>query len=408
MNAQTKPDLLEHAMSSFARPKDLPPYETVALVLQGGGALGAYQAGVYQGLQEAGIEPDCLSGISIGALNTAIIAGNPPERRVERLREFWDTICQPYYGMPAPGFMEKTLFGINDVMREAIGAWNASSALFMGQNGFFRPRFPPPPQNTPGLAEAASYYDTSALKDTLERLCDFDLINDQRQRISVGAVNVGTGNFVYFDNHSSTLRAEHFMASGALPPAFAPVEIDGQYYWDGGLVSNTPLSYVLDQSPRRDTLVFQVDLWSARGPVPTNMSEVSDRINEIRYSSRTRMVTEDMRRSQYMRHVLGRLLEAIPEEQRKDFLPCRLAEEMANNKRYNVIHLIYRNQPYEQHYKDYQFGRQTMKEHWRSGLEDIRHTLMHKDRLSMPDNLAGFATYDVHRDEIEGRISNGK
>lgn len=408
MNAETKPDLLEQAALPFARPAYLPPYETVALVLQGGGALGAYQAGVYQGLQEAGIEPDCLSGISIGALNTAIIAGNPPETRVARLHEFWDTICQPYYGLPAPGCLEKTLFGINDVMREAISAFNASSALFVGQNGFFRPRFPPPPQTTPGTPEAASYYDTSALKVTLERLCDFDRINDTRQRISVGAVNVGTGNFVYFDNHSTTLRAEHFMASGALPPAFAPVEIDGQYYWDGGLVSNTPLSYVLDQSPRRDTLVFQVDLWSARGSVPNNMSEVSDRMNEIRYSSRTRMITEEMRRSQYMRHVMNRLLETIPEEQRKGFLPCRLAEEMGNNKRYNVIHLIYRNQPYEQHYKDYQFGRQTMREHWRSGLDDIRQTLKHKDRLSMPDNLAGFATYDVHRDEIEERISNGK
>src|SRR5690606_28939147 len=146
----------------------------------------------------------------------------------------------------------------------------------------------------------------------------------------------------------------------------------------------------------------------ASGPVPANRSEVSGRINEIRYSSGTRMVTEEMRRSQYMRHVMTRLLETIPEEQRKEFLPCRLAEEMANNKRYNVIHLIYRNQPYEQHYKDYQFGRVTMKEHWRSGLEDIRQTLKHKDRLSMPDNLSGFATYDVHRDEIEERLANGK
>ncbi len=391
---------------AFARPSYLPPYETVALVLQGGGALGAYQAGVYEGLLEAGIEPDCLSGISIGALNTAIIAGNPPERQVERLREFWNTICEPYYGWSSPACMERALFGINDVMREAISAFNASNALVLGQRGFFRPRFPPPMQATPGVPEGASYYDTSALKDTLERLCDFDRINDKRQRISVGAVNVGTGNFVYFDNHRTTLRAEHFMASGALPPAFAPVEIDGQYYWDGGLVSNTPLSYVLDQSPRRDTLVFQVDLWSARGPVPNNMGEVSDRLNEIRYSSRTRMVTEDMRHSQYMRHILSELLTLIPEDQRKDLLPCRLAEELASNKRYNVVHLIYRNQPYEQHYKDYQFGRMTMREHWRSGLDDIRQTLIHRDKLNMPENLAGFTTYDVHRDEIEKRLAN--
>lgn len=129
---------------AFARPSYLPPYETVALVLQGGGALGAYQAGVYEGLLEAGIEPDCLSGISIGALNTAIIAGNPPERQVERLREFWNTICEPYYGWSSPACLERALFGINDVMREAISAFNASNALVLGQRGFFRPAFPLP------------------------------------------------------------------------------------------------------------------------------------------------------------------------------------------------------------------------------------------------------------------------
>lgn len=389
---------------SHKRPIQLPAYETVALVLQGGGALGAYQAGVYEGLQEAGIEPDCLSGISIGALNTAIIAGNKPADRVAKLRQFWNTICQPYYGVGMPAFLEQSIFKINDMSREAIGAFHATSAVLQGQAGFFRPRFPPPPQFSPGLPEASSYYDTAALKETLSELCDFDRINNGEMRISVGAVNLSSGNFVYFDNSKITLRAEHFMASGALPPAFAPVEIDGQFYWDGGLVSNTPLAYVMEQTPRKDTLAFQVDLWSARGPVPANMSEVSDRINEIRYSSRTRNVTEQMRRLQYMRHIISSLLERIPDQDRSDSLACRLAEEMASNKRYNVIHLIYRNQPYEQHYKDHQFGLLSMKEHWESGLKDIRHTLEHSDRLAMPDNLTGFATYDVHRDQLEQRL----
>lgn len=380
---------------------ELPPYETIALVLQGGGALGAYQAGVYEGLQEAGIEPDCLAGISIGALNTAIIAGNKPADRVPKLRQFWDTICQPYFGITMPYMLQAALFQVNDMTREAISAFNASNAVLQGQAGFFRPRFPPPPQFSPGLPEAASYYDTSALRDTLHELCDFDRINDGAMRIAVGAVNLTSGNFVYFDNTKTTLRAEHFMASGALPPAFAPVEIDGQFYWDGGLVSNTPLAYVLEQTPRKDTLAFQVDLWSARGNVPTNMGEVSDRINEVRYSSRTRNVTEQMRRLQYMRHIISSLLERIPESERSSQLACRLAEEMASSKRYNVIHLIYRNRPYEQHYKDHQFGPLTMKEHWESGLEDIRNTLKHSDRLAMPDNLTGFSTYDVHRDELE-------
>ena len=386
--------------------RNLPPYETVALVLQGGGALGAYQAGVYQGLHEAGIQLTSLSGISIGALNTAIIAGNPPERRVERLREFWETISQPNSGLDIPEFIERSLFNVNDTVRGALGAVHAGNALLGGQQGFFRPRFPPPSSLLPGTPDAASYYDTAALKDTLERLCDFDLVNSDKHQVSVGAVNVRTGNFVYFENAKTRLRAEHFMASGALPPAFAAVEIDGEYYWDGGLVSNTPLAQVLDARPLRDTLVFQVDLWSARGHPPTNMSEVSDRIKDIRYSSRTRMVTEQLRWSQYLRHMLQRILEDVPADVRADDPYYRMAQDLACSKRYNIIHLIYRNQPYERHYKDFQFGPSTMREHWAGGLKDIRQTLADPSRLAMPQNLSGFVTHDVHREDIERGLAN--
>ncbi|HUG57580.1 MAG TPA: patatin-like phospholipase family protein [Candidimonas sp.] len=382
----------------------LPPYETIALVLQGGGALGAYQAGVYQGLHEAGIEPTNLAGISIGALNTAIIAGNPPETRIARLTEFWETICQPNSGVALHPFFEQSLFNLNDTVRQSMGAWHAASAIMDGQKGFFSPRIPPAPQITPGNPKTASYYDTSALKGTLERLCDFDRINSGNHRVSVGAVNVRTGNFTYFDNAKIKLRAEHFMASGALPPAFAAVEIDGEYYWDGGLVSNTPLAHVLESRPMRDTLAFQVDLWSARGVVPSNMSEVSDRIKDIQYSSRTRLITEQLRWRQHLRHILLRMLEDIPPEARADNGYYQLAQDLACSKRYNVIHLIYRNKPYEQHYKDFQFGLATMREHWESGLEDIRETLKNPERLAMPDNVSGFVTHDVHREEIEQRM----
>lgn len=388
-------------------PIELPPYERIALVLQGGGALGAYQAGVFQGLHEAGIELTCLSGISIGALNTAIIAGNPREKQVERLEQFWETICQPNFGLGLDPFTEQTWFNINDYARRAINAMHAGNALLAGQNGFFQPRFPPPPHVMPGTPETASYYDTSALIGTLERLCDFDRINSGEQSVSVGAVNVRTGNFVYFDNASTELTAHHFMASGALPPAFAPVLIDDEYYWDGGLVSNTPLTQVLSARPRIDTLVFQVDLWSARGAVPTSMSEVYDRMKDIRYSSRTRMVTEEMRELQYLKHIIQRLLNDIPEDKQATD-PCyRLAHELADNKHYNVIHLIYRNKPYERHYKDFQFGLATMREHWASGLADIRKTLATPDRLAMPTTTSGFITHDVHREEIEQRM-NGR
>jgi NTE family protein len=384
----------------------LPPYETIALVLQGGGALGAYQAGVFEGLQEAGVPLNRLAGISIGALNAAIIAGNAPQHRLERLRGFWETICQPNTPMAAlPAFVEQSIFNVNDTTRQLLGHMNASRALLDGQNGFFRPRVPAPlPPFGKAEPSQASYYDISPLKDTLERLCDFDRLNDSELHVSVGAVNVRTGNFVFFDNRETRLRAEHFMASGALPPAFPPVEIDGEYYWDGGLVSNTPLGHVLQGRPMRDTLAFQVDLWSARGAPPTNMSEVSDRLQDIRYSSRTRFVTEHFRQSQEMRHLLWRMLQDIPEEVRSQSHYVQLAERLGTAKCYNVVHLILRNQPYDLQYKDYQFGMAAMRERWQHGLADIRKALSDPERLAMPSRENGFVTHDVHREEIEQRM----
>jgi NTE family protein len=375
----------------------LPQYETVALMLQGGGALGAYQAGVYQGLDEAGIRPNWLAGISIGALNTAIIAGNAPEHRVEKLREFWETICQPAYGPPMPPSVEQAFFNSNDTVRKAFTAMQAVGALVDGQKGFFTPRFPPPLPAVSVPPQLASYYDTTPLKATLERLCDFDRINSKEVHVSVGAVNVHTGNFAYFDNMHKTLKPEHFMASGALPPGFGAVEIDGEFYWDGGLMSNTPLYEVAQASPRRDTLAFQVDLWSALGPVPDNITDVQGRMKDIQYSSRTRLVTDMMQRTQRFRHVLREVLDRVSPEHRNDPW-CKLAEELSCSKRYNIVHLIYRNKEYEGHYKDYQFGLSTMLQHWESGLEDIRNSLAQPGWLDMPDNDAAFVTHDIHRD----------
>lgn len=381
---------------------NLPHYERIALVLQGGGALGAYQAGVYQGLNEAGIMPNHISGISIGALNTAIIAGNAPEDRVEKLHQFWETICQPNLGMSMLPFFEQGLFNMHDWFKIGLGNMYGLSAIFDGQNGFYKPRIPPPAMVGHGTPEQASYYDTSALKHTLEKFCDFDRINSNKCdiHVSVGAVNVRTGNFVYFDNECHELRAEHFMASGALPPAFAPVEIDGDYYWDGGIVSNTPLTYVLGAKPSRDTLVFQVDLWSARGHVPHNMEQVNDRQKEIQYSSRTRMLTDYWKQVQEMRHAIGKLLELVSPEKMPDDASLAKIKELADRRKYNVIQLIYRDRPYESHNKDYQFGLASMKDHWQSGLMDIRQTLDKPEFLAMPDNDIGFVSHDVHRDEV--------
>ncbi|KAF1025188.1 MAG: hypothetical protein GAK40_01440 [Burkholderia plantarii] len=388
------PDL-QHEGSRKAKP--VPPYETVALVLQGGGALGAYQAGVFEGLHEAGIELNWIAGISIGALNTALIAGNPPERRLAHLREFWDTICQPAFFPALPAAFEFALFNSYESVRQAFTAAQAASAIVQGQRGFFVPRMPPPLPGVRDLPERVSYYDTSPLRETLLRLCDFDRINSGEVRVSVGAVNVATGNFIYFDNTKTTLRPEHFMASGALPPAFPPVEIDGEFYWDGGVVSNTPLMEVLRASPRRDTLAFQVDLWNARGPLPATLADVTERMKDVQYSSRTRLVTDTLQREQRFRNVLRRVLDQVPEELRKTDPWCQQAEILSTGKRYNVQHLIYQQKTYEHDYKDYQFGLSTMRDHWAVGLTDIRNTLDVKDALELPTNDAGFITHDIHR-----------
>lgn len=403
LRAQTQsPSREEHVRAreqeTTERPRiALPPYETIALVLQGGGALGAYQAGVYEGLHEAGIVPNWIAGISIGAINTAILAGNAPERRVARLREFWETICQPAYGLPLPPSVEQAFFDSTEVVRTAFTAMQAASALVDGQKGFFVPRVPPPLPFSVGTPDTASWYDTAPLKATLERWCDFDRINSGETRVSVAAVNVQTGNFAYFDNQHTKLRAEHFMASASLPPGFAATEIDGEFYWDGGLMSNTPLSEVVQTTPRRDTLAFQVDLWSARGPAPNTLTDVQSRIKDIQYSSRTRLVTDMLQHSQRFRHVLREVLARVSPEHRDDPW-CKLAEELATSRRYNVFQLVYRDKEFEGNYKDYQFGFSTMRLHWESGLQDIRASLAQPGWLDMPENDAGFVTHDIHRD----------
>lgn len=372
-------------------------YKVTALVLQGGGALGAYQAGVYQALAEAGLHPNWIAGISIGALNAAIIAGNAPEHRVERLTEFWETICKSALWPAAPGFPWMESMSVPSVLREGVNMFSAWRAITEGQQGFFQPRMPPPVLQWHGTPATSSWYDTAPLRETLERLADFDRINHPScVRVSVGAVNVRTGNFAYFDNRHDTLRPEHFMASGALPPGFPAVEIDGEYYWDGGMVSNTPLYKVLTERPHRDALIFQVDLWSAVGALPRDMGSVAERSKDIQYSSRTRLVTEYMHQSREQQRLLHQLMDLVPEDKR-DNPAFRRAERYANGALTNLIHLIYRDKPYEGHYKDYEFSAATMHEHWQSGLTDMRHTLSHPQWLEPPTPDNPFVTHDVHR-----------
>lgn len=390
----------------MASPKiDVSAYPRVALVLQGGGALGSYQAGVYEGLANAGIHPNWVSGISIGALNCAIIAGNAPEKRVEKLHDFWSTICMP------PMMHAKAVTSHQDMFGQFMSPWTdmmesmghamfssyaAMSALVKGQEGFFKPR---PLAPGSGAPDTTSFYDTAPMISTLERFADFDRINSGETRVSLGATNVASGNFVYFDSTEHKLTPKHFIASGSLPPGFAATEIDGEYFWDGGCVSNTPLEYVLGVTPRRDTLVFQVDLWSAEGPLPTDVFQINERLKDIQYSSRTRTVTNAIHLMQRMRRALLDTVDRIPAHVRaEDPWFDHMVKHMMGS-RYNVIHLIYRNKQTEGHYKDYQFSAETKNMHWQTGLHDMDETLGHPGCLALPKEGENFVSFDVHTRE---------
>jgi NTE family protein len=363
--------------------------DRVALVLQGGGALGAYQAGVYQALQEVGLEPDWISGVSIGAINATIIAGNPPELRLERLREFWERITDRKIWNYTPD---------GDIFRKARNATSSLMTIMQGQPGFFKPRNPSPWMSFSGAQSATSYYDNSPLRETLLELVDFSLINEKGVRLSVGAVNVLDGNFVYFDNATDVLEPEHVMASGALPPALPMVKIGTDHFWDGGIVSNTPLQHLLDQEDNTNTLVFQVDLFSARGALPRDIQDVMARQKDIMYSSRTRYNTDVYRRIHEWKTRLRAAIEKIPAELLTDD-DRYMKAELDGLPDIAILQLIYQQKSYEGHAKDYEFSGTSMREHWQSGYDDTMRTLKHRHWLKMPPAGHGIVVHDVHRED---------
>ena len=359
--------------------------EECVLVLQGGGALGAYQAGVFESLSEVYREPSWVAGISIGAINAALIAGNRPEQRVARLREFWDLVSS---GTAAPAPYPS--LGGRDWLNEA----SATRAMLLGVPGFYAPRVPPAPFQPRGTLAAISYYDTAPLKATLERLIDFKLLNNGPVRLSVGAVNVRSGNFEYFDTGKQPLDTRHIMASGALPPGFPPVEIDGEHYWDGGLVSNTPLQYVLDQPGKVRRVVFQVDLFAATGALPTTLNEVTEREKDIRFSSRTRLNTTNEMDRQVIAQAAQRLLAKLPPALRDDPDALALAATRCESA-VDVVHLIYRSKHYESQSKDYEFSRASMLEHWAAGMADTQGTLEDPRWVGRDRKAEGVHVFDL-------------
>lgn len=362
--------------------------KSVALVLQGGGALGSYQAGVYEALAASEYLPDWVAGISIGAINAAIIAGNAPENRVGKLRHFWEDITALTAWWP-------------DGLGGPLAIWqqkaSAFSALMFGQPGLFSPYGP---QDWLSRELPLSYYKTNALKATLERLVDFDRINASNEmRFSVGAVNVRTGRFAYFDSEEITIRAEHVMASAALPPGFPPIEIEGEYYWDGGLVSNTPLQYVLDYYPRQSRLSFQVDVFQGYGRFPTNLEEVSEREKDIRYSSRTRINTDAFQHRHEVRHAINELERILsPEiamtEQAKRLHTFGCVTEM------DIVQLVYRPLEPQGASKDYEFSRRTMITRWEQGISDANVTLRASPWLAPKPSEVGVRVFDVMHDTL--------
>ena len=355
----------------------------IGLVLQGGGALGSYQAGVYEALASSEYLPDWVAGISIGAINAAIIAGNTPENRLKRLRSFWEEITAHTSLWPS-------------ALGGSLAAWqqkaSALTALMFGQPGFFTPRTL---QDWFSPGKLISYYDTSALKGTLERLVDFDRINNAREmRLSVGAVNVRTGQFAYFDSASITIRPEHVMASGALPPGFPPVEIDGEHYWDGGLFSNTPLQYVLDYSPRRSRLTFQVDVFQALGRLPSNLDEVNERDKDIRYSSRTQISSNAYRERHDVRHAINELHKLLPPDLANTEQARRLYEHGCVTEM-DIMQLVYRPIEPQGASKDYEFSRSSMEVRWQQGISDALTALHGSPWLApMPKEL-GVRLFDA-------------
>lgn len=376
------------ADAQFARRKRhagaMPLPETVALVLQGGGALGSFQAGVFEALMGSAIELDWVAGISIGAVNAALIAGNPPEGRVAALRTFWNRLSSWLPSFPIPG---------DERVREYLHEWSAGFVAAAGVPGFFRPRMMSPTLGRPGSAEALSFYGPSPLVATLDELVDWDLVNHGPVRLSVGAVDIESGNFRFFDTARERIDARHVMASGALPPGFPPVEIDGAWYWDGGLVSNTPLSYLLDEQ-QGEMLVFQVDLFAASAERPQTIMDVVAREKEIRFSSRTRQVSADALKMRNAREAVRALLDTLPATLRET-AAARKCAVLANDHPINLVQLIYRANAWEGGARDYEFSARTMLEHWQAGQAAVAETMANARLVAQNIATGKSAAFDL-------------
>jgi NTE family protein len=352
------------------------------LVLQGGGALGSYQAGVYQALHEAGIEPDWIIGTSIGAINASLIAGNAPQNRLSRLKEFWKRMEQnPIWSFRDvfPGFNEK------------LSYW---STVTNGIPGFFRPNpLAHAGNDYPLGADRAGYYSTEPLEQTLSELVDFDLVNRCAPRLTVGAAHVRTSQMRYFDSRDSKLGVKHIMASGALPPAFPAIRIDGELYWDGGILSNTPTEAVFDDNPRKNSLIFAVHMWNPSGAEPTTMAEVLNRHKDVQYSSRIASHIARQQQAHRLRHVISQLAARLPEAERNSDAVKELAGYGCPT-RMHVVRLLAPQLDRENHTKDIDFSPSGIRQRWDAGYVHTRAVLDRSPWVGEFDPLSGVILHE--------------
>jgi NTE family protein len=363
----------------------------VVLVFQGGGALGAYQGGVYQALHEAGIEPDWVIGTSIGAINGAIIAGNEPGRRLERLREFWNRM-ERKSPWDAPAFMQMPL-----VQPLALFGGNLAAqmmTIFGGVAGYFSPnRALALGLNATVGVEQAGFYTIDALQETLTSIVDFARINAKQPRLTVGAVNVRSGRMHYFDSRDMPLTLKHVLASGALPPAFPAIRIDGDPYWDGGIYSNTPVETVFDDYPRRDSVVFTVQMWHAAGPEPESVWQVLNRQKDIQYASRADSHIMRQEHIHQLRHIVRELVRRMPEQQRE----TPEVKEMAGYGCGTMMHIVRLNAPrldHEDHLRDIDFTSSGIRARWQAGYADTMRTVERRPWQKLIDPMMGVAVHD--------------
>jgi NTE family protein len=359
----------------------------VALVLQGGGALGAYQAGVYQALHEYGLTPNWIVGTSIGAINAALIAGNESGTRLSRLKEFWD-------GVAHDDLID--LRKVPDPARRFNSRLSTLDVLLRGVPGFFSPRpFNPFAVGLEVPPEKASFYDTSELAVTLRRLVDFQYLNTPGGiRLTVSAIKVTHGTLVNFDSAKQDIGVKHVMASGAMPPGFPPVRIDGELYWDGGLYSNTPLEAVLEDEPRVDTICFMVDLWCAEGSEPTTFDQVRTRQKDVMYASRSSRHIETYQRMHNLRRSIRALHDKLAAELKNEAELEELAR-MGNDTTIHIIRLAYAGRDWQMAAKDINFSRGSIQWRWEQGYLDACHALDHTDWLSFGPTTDGVVVHQI-------------